>query len=341
MADLDRLEAFENSKFARPKLPRPVTLLFGLPLNPDDFLVRLDAQPCCDSDFLRKYDNRDLPPELRAADRMRWWTARYDLNVAQPLRNLAAAAASLGCEIRERATLSDLRAAATGDAIAVIVSHWKGPEFSNDDFLRDFDGQLKDRLSTLDHPLARAILQSIQPRHGCVPFIRRRALSPRDALRRYLDAQIEDELPAGDLHYELDTTRQARRRTLLDEMLRGLIRPGNRLELFDGLHAADEISHAIPREFSGVLDLTVCTSTYLGDRVGHAAAQRFRTVQFLKPQDFLEASIRLNLVLTLFASSEGSYLKARADVFQAYTTVLGDMRGFAAQGGGVSNGQTS
>ena len=303
----------------------PVTLLFGLPLTAEDFLARFEVDSGCRSDFLIKYDNVDLPPEARKADRLRWWAARYEANVAQPFAKLAREAATLGCSVRERATLADLEAAARGDSVVIVVSHWKGPEFSNDDFGADFGKGLTARLEAAHHPLATAILRLMRPPHRWLPFTSRLPLDGREALRHSLSGTIKDQDTAGDIHFELDITRQTRRRDLLDDWLRGLIQPGNRLELFDGMHAADEISRAISLEFSGVLDLTICTSTYLGDHLGRAAAQRFRTVQFLEPQDFFEASIRINLALTLFAQSEFSYLAARSTVSEVYMRVVNDI----------------
>src|ERR1700736_534028 len=113
--------------------PSSLTLLFGLPLTVEDFLARFDAESSCRSDFLSKYDNRDLAPEARNADRLRWWRSRYEANVAEPLVKLAVKAVALGCAVRERATVADLGTAARGDHVAIVVSHWKGPEFSNDD----------------------------------------------------------------------------------------------------------------------------------------------------------------------------------------------------------------
>jgi hypothetical protein len=172
------------------------------------------------------------------------------------------------------------------------------------------------------------ILLSMRPQHRWLRFGARHSLDGRAALRQCLHAVVEDEKTAGDFHYELVATQQARRRDLLDGWLHGLIEPGNRLELFDGLHARSEISHAISPEFTGVLDLTICTSTYLGDYLGRAAAQRFRTVQFIELQDFLEASIRISLALTFFAQSELTYLAARAAVSKVYMRVLDEMGRF-------------
>jgi hypothetical protein len=325
-----------------PMLRCPVTLLFGLPLTIEDFLARFNAedaedtkgaQSACRSDFLTRYDNRKLPCEGWNKNRLRWWSARYEPNVAQPLVNLARHAMSLGCSVHKRATLANLGAAARGDSVVILVSHWKGPEFSNDDFLWSSTQELVSRLEKVDHPLAAAILRSMKPQNKWITLARRDPLDGREALRRCLDATIEDQKTAGDVHYELDVTRQACRRDLLDEWLNGLIRPGNRLELFDGLHDHKDVASAISPDFVGVLDLTICTSTYLGDRLGHVAKQRYRTVQFLKPQEFFEESIRINLVMTLFAQSDLTYLAARASVGEAYKKLVDDIGRRGIKGG--------
>jgi hypothetical protein len=310
-----------------------VTLLFGVPLSLGDFVARFEVDSTCRSDFLSKYDNLDLSPESRDADRLKWWGSRYENNVARPLVKLAGEALALGCAVRERATLGDLSAAARADGIVIVFSHWKGPEFSNDDFLAGFEENVTARLERIVHPLATAILQSMRLPRRWLPFAARNPLDAREALRQSLDAPVQDQQTAGDMYYELDATRQARRRDELDDWLNGLIQPGNRLELFDGLHSAHEISRAISPDFRGVLDLTVCTSTYLGDYLGRTAAQRFRTVQFLEPQDFLEASIRMSLVLTLFAQSKLTYVAARSAVYEAYMRVIGDMARHRGRGG--------
>jgi len=308
-----------------------VTLLLGLPLTEEDFIKRLDAEPRRRSDFLMKYDDPDLPADARNAARRRWWISRYETNVAQPLLTLASTAATLGCDVRERATLADLSVAARDNNVVIVMSHWKGPEFSNDDFLADFKDALEARLVAVDHPLATAIVKSMQRQRGWLPFIGHKPLPARAAVRQGLDAAIEDEQTTGDRHYELDATRRARRRALLDAWLHELIHPGNRLELFDGLHAASDISSTISSGFTGVLDLTICTSTWLGDHLSHAAAQGFRTVQFVEPQDFLDASLRIRQTLAVFHEGQHSYLAARHAANKAYVKVVDEMAASVAR----------
>lgn len=307
----------------RPAKPG-LTVLLGLPSTEADFLARLEAPREAASDFLGKFDGGDLEGEAREALHRHWWRGQYDAIVAAPLRRIARQAEALGFSVRENACLADLKDC-DPDGVVVVISHWKGAEFSNDDFGSDFDARLGPCLAHDDHPLAQAIREAMTPAPRRWPAARPRPQGPRAAVRKSLDAQVEDHgLGAG--HQELATTRRFRRRAWLDRRLAGLVRPGLRLELNDGLHDADSIYRALPEGFSGVIDLVVCTSTYLGDRLGALSRQRIRTVQFLEPQSFEEAAIRLGYVLDVYAATTSSYLETRAVVAKAYDQALRDTR---------------
>jgi hypothetical protein len=68
---------------------------------------------------------------------------------------------------------------------------------------------------------------------------------------------------AGDSSRLAETLRFALMRDLLNESLGEKIAPGNRLELFDGLHAVDAVEDAIDSGFDGLLDLSMCHSNVL------------------------------------------------------------------------------
>ena len=110
---------------------------------------------------------------------------------------------------------------------------------------------------------------------------------------------------------ESDDTRFARQRDHLDSMFKGLLRPGNRLELFDGLHSKESVEEALSTHFEGVLDLTSCTSTILGDYLGAKRKHRMRTVQFNSVQEVLWGSRCVSLALRIHAEQNISYQQAR------------------------------
>ena len=74
---------------------------------------------------------------------------------------------------------------------------------------------------------------------------------------------------------------------------------------------ADETEAAIAASFTGVLDLTCCTSTYLADFIGARRRNALRTVQFPQPQKFDWAVRCAQLALQLLLDGQGDYLAAR------------------------------
>jgi hypothetical protein len=90
-----------------------------------------------------------------------------------------------------------------------------------------------------------------------------------------------------------------------------MIRPGNRLELLDGLHSKESFEAAVAPEFEGVLDFAACTSTILADYVEHRRRNRLRTVQAPNPIEFVASAPIIEGTLELFARGPFSYQEAR------------------------------
>jgi hypothetical protein len=298
-------------------------LLFGLPVTEAEYDLRLTAAGSpASSDYLARFEDPGVNGEDRLNHHRSQWRDQYAENVARPMRLLADRSRGLGVRVRQGATLADLSEAAAKARVIVLFSHWKDASFSNDDFLPNLDEELAARLAAIDDPLAAWLRAAMTPRRDWMGLWRRPPMSPRQALRRCIEARLPTTTPPGiQAVYALATTTASRRRDLLDGWLAGCIRPGNRLELFDGLHDSRALSAAMAG-FTGVLDLTVCTSTYLGDNLGRAARNRFRTVQFLNLQDPVEAASRLGLVLTIAAGDAEAYLSARLAVARAYPGLL-------------------
>jgi hypothetical protein len=115
--------------------------------------------------------------------------------------------------------------------------------------------------------------------------------------------------------FENAITRMTRRRAVIDSLFQGLLHPGNRLELFDGLHPQEAVEAAITPDFAGTLDLTTCTSMPLADHI--SAARRFvpRVVHFDEPQQPEWAAGCLKLTMELIGIGR-DYLKARAEAVE-------------------------
>jgi hypothetical protein len=286
-----------------------IWLLIALPVTRTEYDVRMAAADTpARSDYLARWDNPGLKEDLRRVYRDTQWRGQYQDNVTAPLQTLTCLARKLGCHVVRGAGVADLAAAAAEADVIIVYSHWKGAAFSAEDFIPDaadpsipkgflVDRDVRARLEGVDDPLAAWLRGQMSGRAGRMGFGRQAPLAPRRALERCLDAPIDERSdPRIAAVLELPTTTAARRRDKLDRWLGGLIHPGNRLELFDGMSGAGPLFAALDG-FTGVLDLSACTTTYLGDRLGQMARHAFRTVQFVEPQTPVECAWRLGLTL--------------------------------------------
>ncbi|CAN5518047.1 hypothetical protein BH10PSE3_BH10PSE3_31460 [soil metagenome] len=295
-------------------------LLFGFPLTKAEFAARLAPLSANKaSDYLARFAATDLEHEDWLAHVDQAWRSDYGPWVAAPYAALAERARALGCEVRQAATLADLADAASAERTVLVISHWKGAAFLNDDFLPGLEAELDVRLAERSDPLAVWLRGALQSSVALLGLWRRPPRSPRTALREAVTARISEPSPDGVQQLiELPTTTASRRRDLLDQWLEGLARPGNRLELFDGMHGKEAVVEAIAGLEAGVLDLVVCNGAYLGDYIGRQTRHRFRMVQALLPQDPTEAAFRLGAVLDLAAEAQWDYLWARLEVAKIF-----------------------
>lgn len=183
---------------------------------------------------------------------------------AERLIDLAAAE---GAAIFERAVLGDLASASADRELLIYFGHARGALLQAEDIV-DFAGW-EARLRSASPPAA------FDPLAACISAEQAAremsSLIVQGALLPLLPPQARDAL-AGN---------QAMVRTvgrdLIDEFFAGTIRPGNQMEMFDGLHAPGRFVDAISPEFAGELDLTMCHSIAAaalldirrGDRIRH------------------------------------------------------------------------
>jgi len=301
-----------------------VTLLFGIPVNYDEFISRIKT-----SDWLSKfYDRNEDPTNSTEVIRERW-EREYAPLVGDALQELIKTAISLGVDVHLSATLDDLSQATSMKQIVILFAHWKGPEILNDDFIYPPDkNKFKAKAETahshvaywLCSRLAEVDLPRCAPQHlswasitKSVHRIWQSNQSVRDVLNEALHVTLPEhsqEIGADEV-VEHEVTRSARRRGEIDTIFSDLLRPGNRLELFDGLHSKEQIEIALAPAFCGILDLTTCTSTVLADYINRKRRQEVRTVQFSTIQEFLWCAKCVTETLKLVANMKLPYLRAR------------------------------
>jgi hypothetical protein len=192
------------------------------------------------------------------------WEATFK-GVAYAAEALAAEARGLGVSVTEDATLLSVRTAFRNFGVITIVAHWRGPTISKEDITLSPSLISKRLLEDPDQLPTRL-------RRGMAPdWIAKLSSSEeisRSRLAELLDARLRGfpvlATPPDGARWHMDAvTLHHCNRTALDDWWPDAFRAGNRLELADGLHSANDIGRAIPDAWAGVADLSNCQSAQL------------------------------------------------------------------------------
>jgi hypothetical protein len=282
----------------------PCALLFGLPTSRTYFEAGARGDALFD---YMKLTLRDGGPEDV-------WNARYQRTVAAA-QSLIEVATELAVAVYPAATLADFAAASRRHRVLVVLAHWKGAEVCS----WDLRGEPA-TMSTLIERSPDPVLQAINPvvsRGGAVQVAEELVAAFNVAIDsgRLLSLLPRD---LGDSVRNLALLSQALGRDLIDEALGDLIVPGNRLELFDGLHTPHAIESALDAAFQGEIDLSACKSeplaTYLKRRRGDRLHVLF-TTELLDP---LSCYIVIEHALKQWAMARdsvgASFISARLEI---------------------------
>lgn len=281
----------------------PLSVLLTLPTEKESFCKRVAS-----SDYLSRYS---LDPEL-------CWSL-YEAENAVPLRGMLDEARAGGAQIYEEARYADLMEATTRSEIVVLFSHWKGPRIVEGDIAGSAPAAFLERLADTDTKAGEAVKAYI-------------ASSPPDdlfALRGDLNDFIDNHRAKqsdtdGFGLAALPFTHQSLNREVLDDLFDGLLRPGNVVEFTDGLYSREMIARAVAQSFTGILDLTTCTSTFLSDYLSRPARGRYFSVQFDEKQNPAVASLVLTQVFELHRAGM-KYSEARRQAIDDFISVLQDL----------------
>jgi len=296
-----------------------VALLIALPTSRDDFMHRIRR-----SNWLSQYASDGEAAEV-VKMLHETWTHDYEPMVAEPLRGLVRYGQIHGIHVIERATLDDVRWASDACRLVIVLAHWKAHELPDQDVLpRTDESALLERARKTDGELAQFVCKRLEQSQADPSRLSwQRILSifqPReDSQPKYrvlvdaIDLKDTDNKKAPNipvLHISAHT-QKALRRAALDEMFKGLIRPGNRIELYDGLHSREAFEGAICGTFDGLFDLTTCTSTFLADYISGVRARKARFVQYPEQQQAIWHAYCLDKALDLMLNEGWDYQRAR------------------------------
>jgi hypothetical protein len=240
--------------------------------------------------------------------------------VAAAAAALAGEAAGLGVTVSSDTTLADLARLFERCAVVTLVAHWRGPQLDAADIRLDA-GPLIDRLGRENSPTAELIRSGLPP-----DWSDRLARADAGAAQTSLLAEILDQrlrqppclLAAPDgVAWDMDeaTLRHANR-AALDAWGQGAFVPGNRIELADGLHAAEQIAACVPPSWSGVADLSNCQSAQLIEWIKQARPDRIVIANERETNPLRRVAL-LRVIYELLAKTRSNYADARIALSEA------------------------
>ena len=281
---------------------RSWAIFLGMPTSKVEFCLAVERGYCID------YMNltcRDEPLE-------RVWEQRYKKICASADR-LIHLASALDMQIFRGATLAHLEAAAQSCDTLLVFAHWKGESVNRNDLPRDlrlFFNSVNGRNDEVRH----FIYERLKP------VIRTKADSSSVAaeIAEILDALVKNQellrfVPQNVVNgFSVESPmRAAICRDVLDREFMSIVSPGNRLELFDGLHPPGSVLSAIPKDFDGVIDLITCESVILGTFLESSLGLRTKVIKNRFPVDPGFEYALVGRVLRCCVDNELGYLDAR------------------------------
>lgn len=218
-----------------------------------------------------------------------------------------------GFTVVRRAGLEDLRRAFRESANVVLMAHWRGSQIREDDLGPAWAEKVK-RLVVDSGSAVGAVMRALGDERCASPQ------TVADRLNRAIEkSELHDQWPAG-LGRATggdEILLQTLSRDLVDEAFGTVLRKGNCLEMFDGLHGPGAIARAISADFAGTFDASCCNSSIL--------ATYLRLV-LDRPLDIISGAVELNpvphirlleWVLREFRPDSDSYAQVRLQCTRA------------------------
>lgn len=268
-------------------------LLFGLPVSRKAFERACKRTPR--SDYLTHLIGDD-PEEA--------WSESYS-QIVSAAEELMGVASDGEAAVYPESTLAHLAAATERASVVILMAHFRGFDFSEADLLVPA-GMIAETIANRQVPVLGNFDPALREPWLLVDAFNSAIMDRK--LLRYLPESLAN---AGERTCALG---RVLCRDLLDEALDGMIRPGNRLELFDGLHTPGDVAGAIGERFRGELDLALCNSAALATVID---LRRHNQIHHVHWPDLVHPVPQLVLAgkaLTEVARHGGSYIQARLEL---------------------------
>ena len=234
--------------------PADCALLLAVPLDESTFLDGL-ASPA--KDFAAH-----IASSTPGASKSFLWERYRD--IAEFVNRIGKEVAAYGVFVQRDVTLDDFAKAFSHFSAVTLLAHWRCLDLSPHDIC-DPRALLR-KLKLLETFTARQLRMELAAKH---PDLQSDASVDDDTLRTLL---------AGFFQGLIDLARESRsiqakaptfhiRRAAIEDLFPNEILPGACTEFFDGLKSARDFISAIPENYCGILDLSLCHSTVVGELI--------------------------------------------------------------------------
>jgi hypothetical protein len=119
-----------------------------------------------------------------------------------------------------------------------------------------------------------------------------------------------------------DLTLRSRHRSCLDKAFPDYFRPGNQIELRDGLHSPEALATCIPEGWRGILDLAICNSSY----AAHIIKSGLSTRRIVTNNNKVVPGIRLRIQKHLYGSLVAGDRNYATELIGLYRELRGALR---------------
>lgn len=294
--------------------PEHCALALAIPLNREDFFIQLD--PNTNKDFVKSLNRKYCKLKKDFL-----WKEIYE-PTAKKVTEIAQKVKEKGVTVAINATLEDVEKLFKTFSVVTLVAHWRSSKFYPSDFIAP--DRLIEILKKKSNPLTPKISNIFS--HKCIDNIQKLKYIPNEVetinqilAKNFNNIINKDELFSASAKNQMNQLepydkdyRIYLNRLIIDDHFRDIIYPGNRIEFFDGFHSINNVAKAIPKNYEGIIDFTVCNSVLIGNIV-----KRHRRCIVLvneKPTSLLFRMLFYKGVIELLFRIEINYIKAVAEI---------------------------
>ncbi|MEM9273283.1 MAG: hypothetical protein AAGA80_10030 [Cyanobacteria bacterium P01_F01_bin.143] len=292
-----------------PTSPEDCGLAIAIPLTEEE--VRQDYEENMKHDYVRQQIKKFKNPQNIWEEIIK--------PISKVCSELVPVAEDLGIDVRTSATLKDLKDLFETRSVVTIVAHWRGSIIRPDDLLVP-SSIFVNKILEESNPIASALRSSInnsdlisiqsnsasgESVEKLVKLLNKVIKLPSPLIDFSTDPMLKNQL----LNVVLDdVSLAAMNRDVLDRWASEELRPGNRLELRDGLHSYHEVASIIPGKSKGIIDFALCNSIVLGNLL-RKINPNWRVIMNSREVDPIPRLLLLKLLYEQLLREEYNYAK--------------------------------